>query len=67
MIVRPISMQWLAVVVGLGLAVYLAVAGTIKEDFDYTYVALTALGLVGFVLRSATEKTDNDDDEGAAP
>lgn len=54
------SIQWLVVCVGLGLVVYLAVAGTIKNEFDYTYVALTALGLVGLVVRNATKDGDDE-------
>lgn len=56
-------MQWVVACVGLGLVVFLAVAGTLKDEFDYTYVALTALGLVGFVLKSATDKDDDQGDE----
>lgn len=50
---RP-NVQWVVVTAGLGLVGYLAVVGTIKNEFDYTYVALAVLGLVGMVVRNAT-------------
>lgn len=54
------SIQWIVVTVGLGLVAFLAVAGTIRKEFDYTYVALAALGLVGLVVRNAAEDDDDD-------
>lgn len=55
------TIQWVVVVAGLGLVAYLAVAGTLKNEFDYTYVALAVLGLVGLVVRNATG--DDEDDQ----
>lgn len=55
------SIQWVVVCAGLGLVAYLAVAGTLKNEFDYTYVALAVLGLVGLVVRNATESGDDDE------
>lgn len=52
------SVQWLVAVFGLGLVAYLAVVGTLKDEFDYTYVALAVLGLVGMVVRNATGGDD---------
>lgn len=55
---RGPTIQWVVVVAGLGLVAYLAVAGTLKNEFDYTYVALAVLGLVGLVVRNASEGDD---------
>ena len=59
---KPPTIQWVVVSVGLGLVAFLAVVGTLRNEFDYTYVALTTLGLVGLVVRSATDKAGDDDD-----
>lgn len=55
---RGPTIQWVVVLVGLGLVGYLAVVGSIKNQFDYTYVALALLGLVGVVVRNATDSDD---------
>lgn len=56
---RP-TIQWIVAVGGLVLVWYLAIIGSIQRDFDYTYVALAMLGLVGMVVRNATDKDDDD-------
>lgn len=58
---RGPTIQWVVVVAGLGLVGFLAVAGTLKDEFDYTYVALAVLGLVGLVVRNATDSDDEAD------
>jgi hypothetical protein len=58
----PPSLALVVVIAGLGLVAYLAIAGTWKNDFDYTYVALAVLGLVGLVVRNAVDGGSDDDD-----
>lgn len=55
---RGPTIQWVVVWAGLGLVAYLAIAGTLKDQFDYTYVALAVVGLVGMVVRNATGGDD---------
>lgn len=57
---QPSLLQWVVVVAGLGLVFYLAVAGTRAKDFDFTYVALVTLGLVGLIVPKADRSKDDE-------